>query len=96
MLAETAESLAHTAERLEAMQPTQWMDTKQTAAYLAGKTKDSFEKIMYSTDIPRHYVTERGILFNRAEVDAWLMKRTSPPPPGDPARGGTGVRGCAR
>ncbi len=70
------------------------MDTKQTAAYLAGKTKDSFEKIMYSTDIPRHYVTERGILFNRVEVDAWLMKRTSPPP-GEPARGGTGVRGCA-
>jgi predicted DNA-binding transcriptional regulator AlpA len=79
MLAETAESLARTAERLEATRPTEWMDTKQTAAYLAGKTKDSFDKIMVTTDIPRHYITERGILFNRAEVDAWIMKRTSPP-----------------
>ena len=79
MLGETAESLAQTVERLESTQPTKWMDTKQTAAYLAGKTKDSFEKIMATTDIPRHYITERGILFNRAEVDAWLMKRTTPP-----------------
>jgi hypothetical protein len=28
--------------------------------------------------LPRHYVTERRILYNRREIDEWLMVRTSP------------------
>ncbi len=28
-----------------------------------------------TTDIPKHRLTERVILYNRAELDAWLMGR---------------------
>jgi hypothetical protein len=26
-------------------------------------------------EIPKHYLTERGILFSRKELDEWLMER---------------------
>jgi len=73
VLAEAAESLARTAERLEAMRPTEWMDAEQTAAYLADRSRDSFDKVAPS--LPKHYLTERRPLYNRREIDEWLMSR---------------------
>lgn len=73
MLAETAESLARTADRLEAMRPTEWMDAEQAAAYLADRSRDSFDKV--APYLPKHYLTERRPLYNRREIDEWLMGR---------------------
>jgi hypothetical protein len=73
VLAEAAESLARTAERLEAMRPAEWMDAEQAAAYLADRSRDSFDKVAPS--LPKHYLTERRPLYNRREIDEWLMGR---------------------
>lgn len=75
VLAEAAESVARAVEVAREAQPGAWMDSKQAAVYLAGRTEDSFEKISARTDIPKHRLTERVILYNRAELDAWLMSR---------------------
>lgn len=75
MLAEAAESVARAVEAARKVQPGEWLDSKQAAAYLACRTDDSFEKIAARTDIPKHRLTERVILYNRAELDAWLMGR---------------------
>ena len=73
VLSEAAESLARTAERLEAMRPVEWMDAEQAAAYLADKSRDSFDKV--APLLPKHYLTERRPLYNRREIDKWLMGR---------------------
>jgi excisionase family DNA binding protein len=74
MLAETAEILARTAQRLEVMVPDEWMTAEEAAAYLK-RTPKAFEKIVAQGEIPKHYLTERGILFSRKELDEWLMGR---------------------
>lgn len=74
VLAEAAESVARTVESVRATQPAEWMDSKQAARYL-GKSPDSFEKVVARGEVPRHYLTERNILFSRTELDAWLMSR---------------------
>ncbi len=73
VLSEAAESLARTAERLEAMRPAEWMDAEQTAAYLADRSRDSFDKV--APLLPKHYLTERRPLYNRREIDEWLLGR---------------------
>lgn len=73
VLSETAESLARTAERLEALRSVEWMDAEQLAAYLADRSRDSFDKVAPS--LPKHYLTERRPLYNRREIDEWLMSR---------------------
>lgn len=75
VLAEAAERVARAVEATREAQPGTWMDSKQAAAYLAGRTENSFEKISTKTDIPKHRLTERVILYNRAELDARLMSR---------------------
>ena len=74
MLAETAESLARTARELKEISPDEWMDAEGAAAYLK-RTPKAFEKVVAKGEIPRHYLTERGILFSRKELDEWLMER---------------------
>ena len=74
VLAEAAESMARTVEVVRQTQPAEWMDSKQAARYL-GKSPDAFEKVVARGEIPRHYLTERNILFSRTELDAWLMGR---------------------
>jgi excisionase family DNA binding protein len=74
VLAEAAESVARTVEMMRQTQPAEWMDAKQAARYL-GKSPDAFEKVVARGEIPRHYLTERNILFSRTELDAWLMDR---------------------
>ena len=73
VLSEAAESLARTAECLEAMRPAEWMDAEQAAAYLADRSRDSFDKV--APLLPKHYLTERRPLYNRREIDEWLMSR---------------------
>lgn len=74
VLAEAAESMARTVEVVRQTQPAERMDSKQAARYL-GKSPDAFEKVVARGEIPRHYLTERNILFSRTELDAWLMGR---------------------
>jgi excisionase family DNA binding protein len=50
------------------------MTAEEAAAYLK-RTPKAFEKIVAKGEIPRHYLTERGILFSRKELDEWLMER---------------------
>jgi transposase len=75
-LAEAAESLSRTARALHEMYGEEWMDAEQTRTYLGRRTEKQWERI--APILPRHYVTERGILYNRREIDGWLMARTSP------------------
>ena len=73
-LAQTAESLARTARELKEASYDEWMDADQAAAYLK-RTPKTFRNIVAAGEIPRHYLTERGILFSRKELDEWLMSR---------------------
>lgn len=74
MLAETAESLARTVRELKGIAPDEWLTFEEAAAYLK-KTPKAFEKVVARGEIPRHYLTERGILFSRKELDEWLLER---------------------
>lgn len=73
-LSEAAESLAKTARDLREVNQDEWMDVEQAAAYL-NRTPKTFRNIVATEDVPRHYLTERGILFSRKEIDEWLMGR---------------------
>jgi excisionase family DNA binding protein len=74
MLAQTAESLARTARDLREAGYDEWMDTDQAAAYLK-RTPKTFKNLVATGEIPKHYLTERGILFSRKELDEWLINR---------------------
>lgn len=73
-LTDVAESLARTTETLRAMQPAEWMTQEQAAAYLQ-RTPGAFKELVRTEEAPKHYLSERGILYSRAELDAWLMSR---------------------
>ena len=73
-LAEVAESLARTSRELKSLSPDEWMDAEEAAVYLK-RTPKTFRNIVTAGEIPRHYLTERGILFSRKELDEWLMGR---------------------
>jgi hypothetical protein len=78
MLAEAAESLARTARELREISPMSgWMprEPRRTLRTLRGGTPKAFEKVVAKGEIPRHYLTERGILFSRKELDEWLLER---------------------
>jgi excisionase family DNA binding protein len=73
-LTEVAESLARTARALKEISLDEWMDAEEAAAYLR-RTPKAFEKVIAKGEIPKHYLTERGVLFSRKELDEWLMGR---------------------
>lgn len=73
-LARAVESLARTTRELREAGYDEWMDAEQAAAYLKRTTK-TFRNIVAAGEIPKHYLTERGILFSRKELDEWLMSR---------------------
>ena len=73
-LSGAADSLSRTAERLEKMAPQEWMGPEEAAAYL-GKSRHAFQKAVVQENVPRHYLTGRRPLFNRREVDEWLLSR---------------------
>jgi excisionase family DNA binding protein len=74
MLAETTEALARITRELKGISPEEWLTFEEAAAYLK-KTPKAFKKIVARGEVPRHYLTERGILFSRKELDEWLMGR---------------------
>lgn len=69
-----AESLARTTETMRAMQPAEWMTHEQAAAYVQ-RTPGAFKELVRKEEVPKHYLSERGILYSRAELDSWLMSR---------------------
>lgn len=71
-LSEVAESLAHTTRELAVIGREEWVDAEGARLHLK-RTKKQFEKI--APRLPRHYVSERGILYNIRELDEWLMDR---------------------
>ncbi len=71
-LSEVAESLAHTTRELAVIGKEEWVDAEGARLHLK-RTKKQFEKI--APHLPRHYVSERGILYNIRELDEWLMSR---------------------
>jgi hypothetical protein len=73
-LAETAESLARTARELKRIASDEWFTFEEEKACLK-KTPKAFEKVVAKGEIPRHYLTDRGILFSRKELDEWLLER---------------------
>lgn len=74
VLTDVAESLARTTETMRAMQPAEWMTHEQAAAYLQ-RTPGAFKELVRTEEVPKHYLSERGILYSRTELDAWLMSR---------------------
>jgi excisionase family DNA binding protein len=74
LLAETVESLARSARELKGIAPEEWLTFEEAAAYLK-KTPKAFEKVVAKGEIPKHYLTDRGILFSRKELDEWLLER---------------------
>jgi acyl transferase domain-containing protein len=71
-LSEVAESLAQTTKELSVTRREEWVDAEGARLHLK-RTKKQFEKI--APRLPRHYVSERGILYNVRELDEWLMSR---------------------
>ncbi|MGI8540632.1 MAG: hypothetical protein ACR2N0_12815 [Rubrobacteraceae bacterium] len=71
-LSEVAERLARTTAELSATRREEWMDAEGARLHLK-RTKKQFERI--APQLPRHYVSERGILYNVRELDEWLMER---------------------
>lgn len=74
VLTDVAESLAQTTEAMKTMQPAEWMTHEQAAAYLQ-RTPGAFKELVRTEEVPKHYLSERGILYSRTELDAWLMSR---------------------
>lgn len=73
-LAGVAEILERTSRDLREASQDEWMDADETAAYLK-KTPKTFRNIVAAENVPRHYLTERGVLFSRKEIDEWLLRR---------------------
>ena len=71
-LSEVAESLARTTRELAVIKREEWVDAEGARLHLK-RTKKQFERI--APHLPRHYVSERGILYSVRELDDWLMSR---------------------
>jgi hypothetical protein len=71
-LSKIAECLAQTTRELSAVRREEWVDAEGARLHLK-RTRKQFERI--APRLPRHYVSERGILYNVRELDAWLMSR---------------------
>lgn len=69
-LSEVAESLAQTTRELLAAKREEWVDAEGPRLHLK-RNRKQFERI--APKLPRHYVSERGILYNIRELDEWLM-----------------------
>jgi hypothetical protein len=42
---------------------------------LSQEDTETLREVVAKGEIPKHYLTERGILFSRKELDEWLMER---------------------
>jgi hypothetical protein len=75
MLAEAAESLAHTARELHEMSRGEWMTPDQAARHLNCTSTKAFQEIVAKEGVPKHYLSERLPRYSRSELDAWLTDR---------------------
>lgn len=71
-LSEITENLARTTRELAAVKREEWLDAEGARLHFK-RTRKQFERI--APQLPRHYVSERGILYNVRELDEWLMDR---------------------
>ena len=71
-LSDITEKLAQTTAALAATRREEWVDAEGARLHLK-RTRKQFERI--APQLPRHYVSERGILYNIRELDEWLMSR---------------------
>ena len=71
-LSKVTERLAQTTAELAATRREEWVDAEGARMHLK-RTKKQFERM--APQLPRHYVSERGILYNVRELDEWLMNR---------------------
>lgn len=71
-LSEVAESLVCITKELSAAKREEWLDAEGARLHLK-RTRKQFERV--SAQLPRHYISERGILYNVRELDEWLMSR---------------------
>lgn len=74
-LAGAASDLALAAKDLKESQPPLWMDAGTAATRYGYPSGDAFEKAARKEGAPKHYFGERKPLYNREEIDAWLMGR---------------------
>jgi hypothetical protein len=51
------------------------MIAEHAAAYLGFGSVQAFEKVVAREGVPRHYISGRKPLYNRPELDSWLMDR---------------------
>ena len=72
ILSAITESLAQTTSELAVTRREEWVDAEGARLHLK-RTKKQFERI--APQLPRHYVSERGILYNVREIDEWLLSR---------------------
>ena len=80
MLTDVAHTLSEVTERL-AQTTAELVATRREEVGGCGKgprlhlkrTKKQSERI--APQLPRHYVSERGILYNVREIDEWLLDR---------------------
>lgn len=75
VLSMAAASLTETASKLEAMRPVRWLDAEGVRARYHIK-EHQWKKI--ASRLPRHYFTERGILYDTQEIDELLRDARSP------------------
>lgn len=52
----------------------EWMTHEQAAAYLQ-RTPGASKELVRTEEVPKHYLSERGILYSRSELDSWPMSR---------------------
>ena len=71
-LSEVAESLAWTTREISVTRREEWVDAEGATLHLK-RTRKQVERIV--PQLPRHYVSEREILYNVREIDEWLMNR---------------------
>lgn len=56
------------------MQPAEWMTHEQAAAYLQ-RTPGAFKDLVRTEEVPKHYLSERGILYSRRSSTPGLVNR---------------------
>lgn len=61
-----SESFARTTQKLASVRREEWLDAEGARPHLK-RTKKQFERL--APRLPRHYVSERGILYNARELD---------------------------
>ena len=71
-VARTLSEVAWTKREISVTRREEWVDAEGATLHLK-RTRKQVERIV--PQLPRHYVSEREILYNVREIDEWLMNR---------------------